>query len=131
MNRKQFLQWSVGAVIAPAMIGNERDPKVSWFVFWGQTCPPLCEVPTIYRHRCSLEHGFRVDKQNLFWATPHLRAPESFDRWTNLVASVRNQLYLARPSVQASRNPWESCHGAVTPHPNKTSASAPRVCINY
>jgi len=99
----------------PHAAESKRDPKVSWFVFCGQTCPPLCEVPTIYRLRYSLEHSFRVDKQNLFWATPHLRAPESFDHWTNLVASVRNQLYLARPLVQASRNPWESRHRAVTP----------------
>ena len=102
-------------VTRPYAAQTPRDSPVSWFVFSGQSLPPLCEIPALYRRRYSLEHGYRVDKQNLLWATPRLRTPESFDHWTTLVASVRNQLCLARPLVQASRHPWESRHREVTP----------------
>ena len=106
---------SVIRVTRPLAAGNKRDPKVSWFVFCGQVLPPLSEIASLYRRRYSLEHGYRVDKQNLLWASPRLRTPESFDHWTNVVSSVRNQLCLARPLVAASRHPWESSHRAAIP----------------
>lgn len=102
-------------VLRPQAAGSKRDPRVSWFLFCGQTLPPLSEVVCLYRRRYSLEHGYRVDKQDLLWATPRLRTPEAFDHWTDLVAAVRNQLFLARPLVQASRQPWENRNRAVTP----------------
>jgi hypothetical protein len=102
-------------VTRPHAQESKRDPRVSWFVFCGQSLPPLPEVSTLYRRRYSLEHGYRVDKQDLLWATPRLRTPEAFDHWTDLVAGVRNQLCLARPLVQATRQPWESSRRAPTP----------------
>jgi hypothetical protein len=125
-------------VTRPQATQSKRDPRVSWFVFCGQSLPPLPEVAALYRRRYSLEHGYRVDKQDLLWATPRLRTPEAFDHWTDLVASVRNQLFLARPLVQAARQPWESSRRAVTPQQVRracgriiaqlgTPASAPQV----
>jgi hypothetical protein len=37
---------SVIRVIRHGATDTKRDPKVSWFVFCGQTCPPLSEIPT-------------------------------------------------------------------------------------
>ena len=102
-------------VTRPQAAQSKRDPRVSWFVFCGHSLPPLPEVAALYRRRYSLEHGYRVDKQDLLWATPRLRTPEAFDHWTDLVAGVRNQLFLARPLVEAARQPWESRRRAVTP----------------
>lgn len=125
-------------VTRPHAAESKRDPRISWFVFCGQCLPPLPEVVALHRRRYSLEHGYRVDKQDLLWATPRLRTPESFDHWTDLVAGVRNQLCLARPLVQAARQPWESGRRAVTPQQVRracgriiaglgTPASAPQV----
>jgi hypothetical protein len=109
-------------VTRPQAAGSKRDPHLSWFVFCGQVLPPLSEVVALYRRRYSLEHSYRVDKQDLLWATPRLRTPEAFEHWTNLVSSVRNQLFLARPLVQEARQPWESRRRAVTPQQVRRAA---------
>ena len=44
---------------------TKRDPRVSWFVFHGQILPPLEHIPGLYALRYSLEHAYRVDKQDL------------------------------------------------------------------
>jgi hypothetical protein len=93
---------------------TKRDPKVSWFLFVGQTLPPLSEIPPLYARRYSLEHGFRVDKQDLLWEKARLRTPEQFETWTRIVACVRNQLYLAR-ELAATRQPWERSDRPATP----------------
>lgn len=94
---------------------SKRDPKVSWFLFVGQQMPPLSQVPPLYRRRYSQEHGYRVDKQDLLWEEPRLRTPVQFQNWTDIVASVRNQLFLARPLAKALRQPWESPSREATP----------------
>jgi len=85
---------------------TKRDPRVSWFLFVGQTLPPLGEIPATYARRYSLEHGFRFDKQDLLWEQARLRTPEQFQHWTDLVACVHVQLGLAR-ELAAERRPWE------------------------
>jgi hypothetical protein len=94
---------------------SKRDPRVSWFLFEGDTAPPLAQLALVYRRRYSQEHGYRVDKQDLLWEAPRLRTPEQFQHWTDLVAAVRNQLCLARPLAQALRQPWESNRREATP----------------
>jgi DDE superfamily endonuclease len=94
---------------------TKRDPKVSWFVFRGLELPQLASIPALYARRYSLEHGYRVDKQDLLWETPRLRTPEAFQHWTDLVACVRNQLFLARDLAGEMRQPWESSQRASTP----------------
>ena len=113
---------SVLRVTRPLAAGSKRDPRISWFVFCGQCLPPLPEIAALYRRRYSLEHGYRVDKQDLLWTTPRLRTPEAFDHWTLLVSSVRNQLFLARPLVEGVRQPWESRRRAVTPQQVRRAA---------
>jgi DDE superfamily endonuclease len=102
-------------VVRAAAAGSKRDPRESWFWWLGAPLPPLAEVATYYGHRFGQEHGYRVDKQALLWAAPHLRTPDQFQRWTDVVAIVRNELRLARPLVAAMRRPWESPHRSITP----------------
>lgn len=44
---------------------TERAPRVSWFVFLVKHLPPLETIPAVYGRRYSIEHGFRVDKQDV------------------------------------------------------------------
>jgi hypothetical protein len=108
-------QVTVIRVTRPAATDTKRDPRVSWFLFRGQTDLPLPRVSPLYGRRYSAEHGYRVDKQDLLWQTPRLRTPEQFQRWTDVVACVRNQLVLARPLATALRHPWESRRRDPTP----------------
>jgi len=38
-----------------------------------------------------------------------------FERWSQIVATVQDQLLLARPIVSAVRQPWERTQRPVTP----------------
>ena len=44
-----------------------------------------------------------------------MRTPEQMQRWTDLVAMVRNQLVLARTRVSAARRPWAATTRPATP----------------
>jgi hypothetical protein len=106
---------SVLRVTRHAAADTKRDPRVSWFVFHGQVLPPLAQIPGLYARRYSLEHAYRVDKQDLLWETPRLRTPEQFQHWTDVVACVRNLLFLARALAGSMRQPWESDRRECTP----------------
>lgn len=61
-----------------------------------------------YVHRFSQEHGYRFDKQSLFWAGVRVRTPAQFERWSWVVAIAHNLLVLARDFAGASLHPWEN-----------------------
>lgn len=109
------IQVSVIRMVRPKAKDTARDPVTSWFLFCGVQLPAVCQLCDLYARRYSQEHGYRVDKQNLLWETPRLRTPEQFQHWTDLVACVRNQLYLARPVAAKVRQPWESKQRELTP----------------
>ena len=94
---------------------TKRDPRESWFWWLGDALPPLAELATIYPRRFGQEHGYRFDKQDLLWATVRVRTPMQMERWTDVVAAVRNQLVLARAQAEAVRRPWERQARAATP----------------
>ncbi len=102
-------------VIRHGAAGTKRDPRVSWFLGWGRNPPVGKEVPVLYRLRYSLEHGYRVSKQDLRWEEPRLQTPERFSLWTDIVSVVRNELFLARDMTEAQPQPWESKHRESTP----------------
>ena len=77
--------------------------------------PSLGEISALYARRYSLEHAYRVDKQDLLWETPRLRTPPQFELWTNVVACVRNLLVLSRDLAGSLRQRWESSSRASTP----------------
>jgi len=93
---------------------TKRDPGTSWFLFTGDELPPLEQIPVLYGRRYSLEHAYRVDKQDLFWASVHLRTPEQMQSWTDILACVRDLLCLARDFADV-RQPWESKRRPATP----------------
>jgi hypothetical protein len=102
-------------VIRPRARGTKRDPRVSWFWWLGEALPPLAELPQLYGRRFGQEHGYRFLKQDLLWTAPRVRTPEQFERWTDLVSLVHNQLFLARPFVEEQRRPWERNGRPTTP----------------
>ena len=106
---------SLFQVVRHGAAATKRDPKVSWFLFWGEAPPAPEEIPTLYARRYNLEHAYRTTKQDLLWETPRLRTPEQFERWTDVVSVVRNTLFLARDLVEAQRQPWERECRARTP----------------
>ena len=87
---------------------TKRDPRESWFWWLGGPLPALAELATVYPRRFGQEHGYRFDKQDLLWASVRVRTPGQMQRWTDLVAAVRNQLVLVREQVEVLRRPWEA-----------------------
>lgn len=102
-------------VVRHGAADTKRDPRASWFLFWGQDTPSPEEIPNLYARRYSLEHGYRTAKQDLLWAQPRLRTPEQFSCWTDIVSLVRNELLLGRDLADAQRQPWESKRRDSTP----------------
>lgn len=94
---------------------SRRQPRESWFLWQGIELLPLSSVCKGYRRRYSQEHGYRFEKQCLLWEKPHLRTPEQFERWSQVVAIVQNQLVLARCLDQRLLRPWERQSDVSTP----------------
>ena len=94
---------------------SRRQPRESWFLWQGKEPLPLSSVWRGYRRRYSQEHGYRFEKQCLLWEKPRLRTPEQFERWSQIVAMVQNQLVLARSLELSLLRPWESQRRLPTP----------------
>jgi len=106
---------TVVRIIRESARDTKRDPRESWFWWLGGALPPLAELARVYPRRFGQEHGYRFDKQDLLWAAARVRSPEQMERWTDLVAAVRNQLVLARVLAEAVRRPWEARARSATP----------------
>lgn len=112
----RWLDLTIVEVIRPKASGSERDPKSSWFVYIGQEPPEgVAQVALLYCLRFGQEHGYRFDKQALLWTQPHLRTPEQFDRWSQIVAIVHNLIVAARDLVEGELRPWENKQREQTP----------------
>jgi hypothetical protein len=105
-----WLTLSVIQVQRPHAADTKRDPRISWFVWIGDSQADMIAVALCYVHRFSQEHGYRFDKQSLLWQDVHVRTPAQFERWSWLVAVAHNLLVLARQSACASLHPWENPH---------------------
>jgi hypothetical protein len=106
---------SVLRVCRPGAPGTEREPGALWLLWQGGDMPALSEIPSLYRRRFSIEHGYRFDKQSLLWDEPRLRTPEKFETWTHIVGAVHNQITLAHALTPGQRHPWESQRREATP----------------
>jgi DDE superfamily endonuclease len=113
--KARHLEVTVIRVLRERATDRPRDPRESWFLWDGPAEACLPEVALGYRRRYSHEHGYRFEKQALLWAQPRLRTPAQFERWSQVVAIVHNQLVLARPLVQASLRPWETSQRPASP----------------
>ncbi len=115
LRKARHLEVTVIRVLRHRATDQPRDPRESWFLWDGTPDACVPEVALGYRRRYSHEHGYRFDKQALQWAQPRLRTPEQFERWSQVVAIVHNQLVLARPQVQPSLRPWETNQRPASP----------------
>jgi DDE superfamily endonuclease len=115
LRQARTLPISAVRIIRARARATKRDPRESWFWWLGGPLPPLAELAVLYPRRFGQEHGYRFDKQDLLWTAPRVRTPEQMERWTDLVAAVRNQLVLARPQAEAVRRPWEARAREATP----------------
>jgi hypothetical protein len=80
-----------------------------WWLWWAGPADTfdLGRLADDYRHRFTIEHGFRFDKQDLSWTRHTPIDPDQAERWSWLVAFAYTQLHLARPLVADLRLPWE------------------------
>lgn len=109
-----WLTLCVIRVQRPQAADTKRDPRISWFVWIGDANTDLTQVALCYVHRFSQEHGYRFDKQSLFWAEVRVRTSAQFERWSWLVAVAHNLLVLAGSLASPSLRPWESRHREPT-----------------
>jgi hypothetical protein len=115
VRQARAVKLSVMRVTHYAATGKRGDPRISWFMWYGPQPLDLAMVAPTYRRRFSLEHSFRFQKQDLLWEQAHLRTPQQFQLWTDVVAMVVNQLVLAAPLGQAELRLWENKRREVSP----------------
>jgi hypothetical protein len=115
LRQARAVKLSVLRVIHHAATNKRGDPRISWFMWYGPQPLDLAMVEPTYRRRFSLEHSFRFQKQDLLWEQAHLRTPQQFQLWTDVVTMVVNQLVLAAPLGQAELRAWESKQRQVSP----------------
>ena len=115
VKQARWLEVTVLRVVRPHATNKERDPRVSWFVWIGDTSADLASIALGYVRRFGQEHGYRFDKQALLWEKPRLRTPEQFERWSLIVAIAHNQVVLARSVVEPELRPWENKQRVSTP----------------
>ncbi len=113
--KARHLEVTVIRVLRHRATDQARDPRASWFLWDGPCDDCVPEVALGYRRRYSHEHGYREDSQALLWAKPRLRTPAQFERWSQVVAIVHNQLVVARPQIQAELRPWETSERLASP----------------
>lgn len=106
--KARSISLSVLRVTRHGASGKKRDPKISWLIWVGKANPVLEEVWRNYRLRFSLEQGYRYDKQELLWGEAHLRTPERFQLWTDIMSGVHNQLVLLQKQVAGQKRAWEN-----------------------
>ena len=51
----------------------------------------------------------------MYWTLPRLKTPEQAERWSDLMALVTWELWLARPVVADKPLPWQKAQAALTP----------------
>jgi DDE superfamily endonuclease len=115
VKQARWLEVTVLRVLRPHATNKQRDPRVSWFVWIGDSSVNLAQIALGYVLRFGQEHGYRFDKQALMWEQPRLRTPEQFERWSHMVAIAHNHLVLARDLVQPELRPWENKQRQPTP----------------
>ena len=115
VRQARILKLSVMRVTHYTSANKKGEGFVSWLMWYGPQPLDLALVEPTYRGRFSLEHSFRFQKQDLLWEQAHLRTPQQFQLWTDVVAMAVNQLVLAAPLGQAELRAWESKQRQVSP----------------
>jgi DDE superfamily endonuclease len=106
-------KWAGTDIVQGTLIRREKSfpggHTQVWWLWWAGPADAfdLAILAGAYRHRFTIEHGFRFDKQDLFWTGHTPITPEQAQRWSWLVAFAYTQLHLARPLAADRRLPWE------------------------
>ncbi len=95
--------------------GSTRIAKPMWLAFIGESMPPCIKVLQLYLRRFGVDHWYRFAKQRLHWTLPKFSTPEQSDRWSDLMALITWQLWLARDIVKDSPLPWQKKAPKLTP----------------
>ena len=95
--------------------GPRRDPNGLWLAWHGQDPPALLDTWRLYLRRFAVDHWYRFAKQRLHWTLPKLSTPERSACWSDLMALVTWQLWLARPIVTDQALPWQKAQPTPTP----------------
>jgi hypothetical protein len=110
---RQRRRWDGTDIVEGTLVRREtRYPggrSQVWWLWWAGPADAfdLATLADAYRHRFTIEHGFRFDKQDLFWTGYTPIDPDQAERWSWLVAFASAQLLAARPLVADQRLPWE------------------------
>jgi hypothetical protein len=110
---RQRRKWAGTDIVEGTLIRRETihpDGRSQvWWLWWAgpEDAFDLAFLAGAYQHRFTIEHGFRFDKQDLFWTGYTPLDPDQAERWSWLVAFAHAQLLAARPLVADQRLPWE------------------------
>lgn len=110
---RQRRKWAGTGIVEGTLIRREHTTHTGhtqvWWLWWAGPADAF-DLPLLtdaYRHRYTIEHGFRFKKQDLFWTGHTPIDPAQAERWTWLVAFAYTQLHLARALATDHRLPWE------------------------
>jgi Transposase DDE domain len=110
---RQRRRWAGTSIVEGTLIRQEQTSPAGhtqvWWLWWAGPADAfdLALLSNAYRHRYTVEHGYRFAKQDLGWTRHTPLDPAQAERWTWLVALAYAQLHLARPLTTDRRLPWE------------------------
>jgi hypothetical protein len=106
-------KWEGTGVVEGTLIRRERTHRSGrvqvWWLWWAGPADAF-DLPWLadaYRHRFTIEHGFRFKKQDLGWTGYTPLDPAQAEQWSWLVGLAYAQLHLARGLAADLRLPWE------------------------
>lgn len=106
-------QMTVALVERPQAAGTRRKPKLIWFGWLGEAPPE--QWWRQYRQRYPIDHWYRFAKGRLHWILPHFSTPQQGERWSDLMALITWELWLAREVVADRPLPWQKPQTQLTP----------------
>lgn len=93
---------------------TKRKPRLLWFGWVGHD-PPRVDWWEYYTRRYPIEHWHRFVKGRLHWTMPRLSTPRQCQIWTDLMAFITWELWLARPIVCDRPLPWQKPQPQLAP----------------
>jgi hypothetical protein len=106
-------KWEGTAIVEGTLIRRQETHASGhvqvWWLWWSGPAGTfdLVFLAGAYKHRFTIEHGFRFAKQDLFWVGHTPLDPAQASRWSWVVALAYAQLNLARVLAADHRLPWE------------------------
>lgn len=96
-------------------VGRKRHFKPLGLAWLGKVMPPLAQLWLQYLRRFAVDHWYRFAKQRLHWTLPQLTNVKATERWSDLMAIMTWQLWLARDAIQDHPLPWQAPQDKLCP----------------